>query len=72
VDYALHHANACLMHFLKRNFEQAGDRYLEQVGYEPHKLDIFYQIEKYIWEKRGLVKKSTLTTIREVILEKMK
>ena len=64
VDYAVYNANTCPMRFLKKNFKQAGDRYLEQVGYQSHKLDIFYQIEKYIRDKRGLVQKSTLTTIR--------
>ncbi len=64
MDYALQNANTCPIRFLKKNFKQAGDRYFEQVGYDPQKLDVFYQIEKYIRDKTDLVQATTLTTIR--------
>jgi hypothetical protein len=64
VDYALKNANTCPVRFLKRNFKQAGNQYLRQVGYDFQKLDVFYQIDKYIRDKRDLVQESTLTTIR--------
>ena len=64
VDYALQNTNTCPIRFLKKNFKQAGDRYFEQAGYDPQKLDVFYQIEKYIRDKTDLVQGTTLTTIR--------
>jgi hypothetical protein len=64
VDYALKNANTCPRRFLKKNFKQAGDHYLQMVGYDFQKLDVFYQIDKYIRDKYGLVQPSTLTTIR--------
>ena len=64
VDYALKQANTCPLRFLKKNFKQAGDYYLQQVGYDFQKLDVFYQIDQYIRDKYGMVQPSTLTTIR--------
>lgn len=64
VDFALKNANTCPVRFLKKNFKLAGDKYFEQAGYNYYKLDVFYQIEKYIRDKRDLVQESTLTTIR--------
>jgi len=63
VDYALKNANTCPVRFLKKNFRQAGDRYLQQAGYDFQKLDVFYQIDN---DKSGLVKNTTLTTIRSM------
>lgn len=64
IDYALKHANTCPVKFLKRNFLNRDDRYLQAVGYDFQKLDVFYQIDKYIRDKTGLVQGTTITTIR--------
>jgi Phage integrase SAM-like domain len=64
IDYALVQKNTCPLKFLKKNFRTAGDKYLEQVGYDRGKLCLFNQIDCYIRDKRDIVQETTLTTIR--------
>ncbi len=64
IDFALTKANTCPVHFLKKNFRKPDDKYMEQVGYEYNKLNVFYQIDDYIRSKTGLVNESTLVAIR--------
>ena len=52
------------MRFLKRNFVHEDLTYLEKVRYDHFKLDVFYQIDRYIYDKRDLVQEPTLTGIR--------
>ena len=63
VDYALQNA-ICPIRFLKRNFFYGDLTYLEKVKYDHFKLDVFYQIDRYINDKGDLVQGSTLTGIR--------
>jgi len=66
VDHALVQKNTCPIKFLKKNFRAAGDKYLEQVGYDRKKLCLFNQIDSYIRDKRDIVQETTLTTIRSM------
>jgi hypothetical protein len=66
VDYAVKKNNLCPMRFLKKNFREGDNFYLEQLDYDHHKLDVFYQIEKYITDKKDLVQPCTLTVIRSM------
>jgi integrase len=65
IDYALQSA-ICPISFLKNNFEFKDFTYLEKVGYDYSKLDVFYQIDRYINDKRGLVQPTTLNVFREM------
>lgn len=65
VDYALQNA-ICPLRFLKNNLGFKDLTYLENVGYDHYKLDVFYQIDRYIHDKRGLVQCGTLNVIREM------
>ena len=64
VDLALKKMNVCPMKFLKQIFAQADNWNLERVDYEYHKLEVYYQTDKYIRDKKGLMQESTLTIIR--------
>ncbi|MFT3910719.1 MAG: site-specific integrase [Ferruginibacter sp.] len=66
IDYALYHANTCPVAFLKKNFNEPGDNYFLPKETNREKLDVFYQIEKYIRDKKDVVQPSTLTTIRSM------
>lgn len=66
VDYALRHANTDPLHFLKKHFKNAADHYLQYVGYDLSKRDVFYQIDMYIQSKVGIVKSATLVALRSM------
>ncbi len=66
VDYALVYGNTCSVQFLKKNFNGSGDNYTDQPTSSYKKLDVFYQIEKYIRDKEDMVQPGTLTTIRSM------
>lgn len=54
VDYSLQNS-ICPLRFLKNNFGFSDFTFLEKVGYDHSKLDVFYQIDQYIHDKSGLV-----------------
>lgn len=65
VDYALQHA-ICPVRFLKNNFRIKDFTYLEKVGYNHSKLDVFYQIDRYIRDKLNFVQEPTIQVIRSM------
>jgi integrase len=65
VDYALLNA-ICPLRFLKNNFGFKDFTYLEKVGYDRSKLDLFFQIDRYLHDKRNLVQQPTIQAIRSM------
>jgi integrase len=65
VDYALQNA-ICPLRFLKNNFRFKDFTYLEKVGYNHCKLDVFYQIDRYMRDKVNFVQKTTINGIRSM------
>jgi hypothetical protein len=66
IDFALTKGNTCPAQFLKKHFRKPNDKYLDQVGYDFNKLNLFYQIDDYIRNKTGSVNDSTLRAIRNM------
>jgi hypothetical protein len=56
----------CPVKFLKENFIGSDNFYLESVGYDSQKLDVFYQIEKYIKDKLDFIKQPAVDVIRNM------
>ncbi|QEC69264.1 site-specific integrase [Panacibacter ginsenosidivorans] len=66
VDYAIKRSKICPATFLKTNFLGNDNFYLESVDYDKQKMDVFYQIEKYIKDKRDFVQEDTVDVIRNM------
>lgn len=65
VDYALHD-NTDPVRFLKRRFKEGGVHYDQPVNYDNNVLNVFYQMDLYINGKIGMVKDTTLGTLRQM------
>ena len=52
------------MEFLKRNFHLPDCWDLEQMEEDSNNLSVFYQIDRYLEDKRGMIQPSTVTVIR--------
>jgi hypothetical protein len=65
VDYALHD-NTDPVRFLKRYFKEGDVQYEQHVDYNKNIKDVFCQIDLYINGKIGMVKDTTLSTLRQM------
>lgn len=66
IIYAIKRNHYCPMQFLKRNFRLPDCWDLDQLDDDNNDLSVFHQIEKYIDEKKTMIKSSTITVIRTV------
>ena len=64
IRYAIKRKQGCPMQFLKRNFRLPDCWNLEQLEADSNDLSVFYQIERYLKDKTGMVSPATLTVIR--------
>ncbi len=64
IRYAIKRGQGCPMQFLKRNIHLPDCWQLDQMEDDDHDLSVFNQIDKYLADKRWIVKPSTVTVIR--------
>lgn len=64
ITYAIKKNLGCPMQFLKRNFRLPDCWDLDQVEEDNNNLSVFYQIERYIDDKKMMVQPSTVTVIK--------
>ena len=64
VKYAIKRNLSCPMEFLKRNFRLPDCWDHDQMEEENNNLSVFYQIDRYLEDKMGMVQPSTITVIR--------
>lgn len=64
VKYAIKRNLCCPMEFLKRNFRLPDCWDHDQMEEENNNLSVFYQIDRYLEDKMGMVQPSTITVIR--------
>jgi integrase len=64
IGYAIKRNHSCPMEFLKRNFRLPDCWDLEQLEHDNNDLSVFYQIDRYLKDKTGMVSPATLTVIR--------
>lgn len=64
IRYAIKNKHTCPMLFLKRNFRLPDCWDLDQMEEENNELSVFYQIDKYVEDKRGMVSPATITVIK--------
>jgi len=64
IRYAIKRKQSCPMQFLKRSFRLPDCWDLEQLEDDSNDLSIFYQIDRYLKDKTGMVSPATLTVIR--------
>lgn len=64
IRYVIKRKQSCPMQFLKRNFRLPDCWDLEQLEDDSNDLSVFYQIDRYLKDKTGMVSPATLTVIR--------
>ncbi len=64
INYALKNNHTCPMQFLKRNFRLPDCWDFDQMEDENNSLSVFYQIDRYLDNKRGMILPSTVTVIK--------
>jgi Arm DNA-binding domain/Phage integrase SAM-like domain len=64
INYALKNNHTCPMQFLKRNFRLPDCWNFDQMEDENNSLSVFYQIDRYLDNKRGMILPSTVTIIK--------
>lgn len=64
IRYAITRNHTCPMEFLKRNFHLPDCWDLDQMEEDNNNLSVFYQIDRYLEDKRGMILPSTATIIR--------
>jgi len=64
IRYAIKRGQGCPMQFLKRNIHLPDCWQLDQMDDDDHDLSVFNQIEKYLEDKKWIVKPSTVTVIK--------
>ena len=64
INYALKNNHTCPMQFLKRNFRLPDCWDFDQMEDENNSLSVFYQIDRYLDNKRGMILPSTVTIIK--------
>ena len=64
VLYAIKHGHDCPLAFLKRNFHLPDCWDLDQLEVDDNNLSVFYQIDRYLKDKKGMVQPATATVIR--------
>jgi len=66
IRYAISRHLHCPMEFLKRNFRLPDRWALDQLEGENNDLSVFYQMDRYLDDKKGMVHPATLTVIKTV------
>jgi len=64
IAYAIKKQHTCPMQFLKRNIHLPDCWDLDQLEDDDNNLSVFYQIDKYIGDKKVMVQPATITVIR--------
>jgi len=64
VRYAIKRNHTCPMEFLKRNFHLPDCWDLDQKEEDNNNLSVFYQIDRYLEDKTGIIQPPTATVIR--------
>lgn len=64
IKYAIKHKHTCPMSFLKRNFRLPDCWDLDQLEEENNALSVFYQIDRYLEDKKCMVSPATITVIK--------
>ena len=64
IRYAINRGQGCPMQFLKRNIRLPDCWQLDQMGDENNDLCVFYQIDRYLEDKKWMVHPATITVIR--------
>jgi hypothetical protein len=64
INYALKNNHTCPMQFLKRNFRLPDCWDFDHMEDENNSLSVFYQIDRYLDNKRGMILPSTVTVIK--------
>src|SRR5450631_3536254 len=64
IRYAVEKSHTCPMQFLKRNFHLPDCWDADQMEEDNNNLSVFYQIDRYLEDKREMIQPSTVTVIR--------
>ena len=64
IRYAVKKSHTCPMQFLKRNFNLPDCWDADQMEEDNNNLSVFYQIDRYLEDKREMIQPSTVTVIR--------
>lgn len=64
IRYAIKRNHTCPMEFLKRNFHLPDCWDPDQMEEDNNNLSVFYQIDRYLEDKRGMIQPPTATVIR--------
>jgi Phage integrase family. len=63
IRYAIKQKHSCPMQFLKRNFHLPDCWDLDQME-DDNNLSVFYQIDRYLEDKKGMIQPATVTVIK--------
>lgn len=64
IRYAIERNHTCPMEFLKRNFHLPDCWNTDQMEEDNNNLSVFYQIDRYLEDKRGMIRPAIATAIR--------